>query len=333
MKKRLSILLILALAAGLLAFPAHAAEKPYYDRYLAQYFEGAEPYTYDDLGVYFYEVPYVHRTNGRTDWALVHADSGVHQEVLLNAVRLGRYVSACDVAYPFEVCYGVYDAERDCFYDLREIEDESRYPDLQEVLDTYHVGKRLGDEPLFKDAFYRFASWKSVPPYDDVTAYSELAYHSDPFGGLRWVLVQGDTNMRECTLCYEVVGDRVFRDSEYHVPFDLTYGVYDIEDSCFYDLTRIREKPYYAQVCAELDRLNLGEKIGDINRDGRLDIGDATGHQRCIAEYSAYPDNDAVSADGYQTRHSQPQAYLTDINRDGKRDINDVTAVQRMLCL
>lgn len=333
MKKRLSILLILALAAGLLAFPAHAAEKPYYDRYLAQYFEGAEPYTYDDLGVYFYEVPYVHRTNGRTDWALVHADSGVHQEVLLNAVRLGRYVSACDVAYPFEVCYGVYDAERDCFYDLREIEDESRYPDLQEVLDTYHVGKRLGDEPLFKDAFYRFASWKPEPPYDDVTAYSELAYHSDPFGGLRWVLVQGDTNMRECTLCYEVIGDRVFRDSEYHVPFDLTYGVYDIEDSCFYDLTRIREKPYYAQVCAELDRLNLGEKNGDINRDGRLDIGDATGHQRCIAEYSAYPDNDAVSADGYQTRHSQPQAYLTDINRDGKRDINDVTAVQRMLCL
>ena len=29
MKKRLSILLIMALAAALLAFPAHASEKPY----------------------------------------------------------------------------------------------------------------------------------------------------------------------------------------------------------------------------------------------------------------------------------------------------------------
>ena len=331
MKKRLSILLIMALAAGLLAFPAHAAEKPYYDRYLAQYFEGAEPYAYDDLDTFFYEVPYVHQTDGKTDWALVYADSGVHQEVLLNAVRVGRYFSACDVAYPFEVCYGVYDAERDRFYDFREIEDESRYPDLQEVLDAYHVGKRLGGEPLFKDAFYRYASWEGEP-YNDVISYSELAYHIDPFGGLRWVLVQGDTNISQETLCYEVVGDRVFRDSEYHVPFDLTYGVYDMEVSCFYDLTHIKNKPYYAQVCAELDRLDLGEKIGDINRDGRLDIGDATEHQRCIAEFDPYPNDDAVSAGGYQTRHSQPQAYLTDVNRDGKRDINDVTAVQRILC-
>lgn len=331
MKKRLSILLIIALAAALLAFPAHASEKPYYDRYLAQYFEGAEPCAYDDFDAFFYEVPYMHQTNGKTDWALVYADSGAHQDELLNAVRLGRYFSARDVAYPFEVCYGVYDAERDRFYDFREIEDESRYPDLQAVLDAYHVGTPLGSQPLFRDEFCRFASWEG-DPYHDITAYSELAYHIDPFGGLRYVLVQGDTNMRECTLCYEIIGDRVFRDNSYHVPFDLTYGVYDTAEKHFYDLTRIKEKPYYAQVCADLDRLNLGEKIGDINRDGRLDIGDATEHQRCIAEFSAYPDGDALSAGGCQTRHSQPQSYLTDVNRDGKRDINDVTAVQRMLC-
>ena len=103
----------------------------------------------------------------------------------------------------------MYDAERDRFYDFREIEDESRYPDLQEVLDAYHVGKRLGGEPLFKDAFYRYASWEGEP-YNDVISYSELAYHIDPFGGLRWVLVQGDTNISQETLCYEVVGDRVY---------------------------------------------------------------------------------------------------------------------------
>lgn len=330
MKKCLSILLIMALAAGLLAFTAHASEKPYYDRYLAQYFEGAEPYAYDDLDAFFYEVPYVHQTNGKTDWALVYADSGVHQEELLNAIRVGRYFSACDVAYPFEVCYGVYDAERDRFYDLREIEDESRYPDLQAVLDAYHVGKRLGGEPLFKDAFYRYASWEGEP-YNDVISYSELAYHIDPFGGLRWVLLQGDTNISQETLCYEVVGDRVFRDSCYHVPFDLTYGVYDMEVSRFYDLTHIKNKPYYAQVCAELDRLDLGEKIGDINRDGRLDIGDATEHQRCIAEFCDYPQNDGVGAADYYTKGSDTVSYLSDVNRDGKRDINDVTAVQRIL--
>ena len=90
MKKRLSILLIMALAAGLLAFPAHAAEKPYYDRYLAQYFEGAEPYAYDDLDTFFYEVPYVHQTDGKTDWALVYADSGVQRWCMRTAACIKR---------------------------------------------------------------------------------------------------------------------------------------------------------------------------------------------------------------------------------------------------
>ena len=96
-------------------------------------------------------------------------------------------------------------------------------------------------------------------------------------------------------------------------PFDVGYGVHVLTDCQW--VPRYRER-----------------LPGMMKSDGRLDIGDATGHQRCIAEFVAYPDNDAVSADGYQTRHSQPQAYLTDVNRDGKRDINDVTAVQRILC-
>ena len=340
MKKVITLLCSLALLCGMFVFSANAAEQQYYEVFKQQYFDGKDPLLQDLEAPYYYRELYTHQTNGDPDWVLINSDAGNHCEVVTSDVFFGRYFYQCDMAYPFVYTYGIYDIAQERFFDLGEIKDESRYPDLQEVFDSFHVGKRIGYEPLFKDEFYQYASWKPEPPYDDVKYYRELAYHCDGNGDLDWAFVQGDTNISQETLCYEVLGDRVFRDSCYHVPFDLTYGVYLVNEQRFRDITFIKtkyeyERKYselYPDLLEDLEKFNLGEKIGDINRDGRLDIGDATGHQRCIAEYVAYPDNDAVSADGYQTRHSQPQAYLTDVNRDGKRDINDVTAVQRILC-
>ena len=195
------------------------------------------------------------------------------------------------------------------------------------------------EEPLFKDEFYEYASWKLEPPYDDVLSYQELAYHDDESGALKWVLVQGETWYSHPTICYEVVGDRVFRGNNYYVPFDLSYGVYLAEEKTFMDIIRIRNQyryegaysELYPEILEDLEKLNLGEKIGDLNGDGILNISDATQIQRCLAEYTAFPETDGVEAAGYTTSGQTSVAYLTDVNHDGKRSIRDVTEIQRIL--
>lgn len=333
MKKALSFFLIFALLLCLFAFPVNAIGEGsrYYRQLLNQYFDGADLYLSE--GDYAeYEELYLHQTGGATDWALIRADIGEHAEAEIERIMLGRYFYQCDIAFPFTFTYGIYDAARGRFYDLCEIEDESRYPDLQEVLDRFHVGKRIGYEPLFFEEFCRFASWEGAP-YPDVIldSYGELAYHYSLDGALDWVLVTGMTNMEHPTICYEVIGDRVFRSNGYSVPFDLTYGIFNVHSRKFIDLTQAWQMTRYAAVTEDLETLGLGEKIGDLNADGRLDIDDATEMQRCLAEFCDYPADDGVEADGWQRLGGKPLAYRSDVNGDGMRSISDVTATQRIL--
>ena len=141
----------------------------------------------------------------------------------------------------------------------------------------------------------------------------------------------GMTNMEHPTICYEVIGDRVFRSNSYSVPFDLTYGIFNVHSRKFIDLTQAWQMTRYAAVTEDLETLGLGEKIGDLNADGRLDIGDATEMQRCLAEFCDYPADDGVEADGWQRLGGKPLAYRSDVNGDGLRSISDVTAAQRIL--
>ena len=195
------------------------------------------------------------------------------------------------------------------------------------------------DEFLFKDEFYEYASWEGTPNYEDVLYYRELAYHYDGNSDLNWVLVQGETWYRYCDETYEVLGDRVFTVGSGYVPFVLSYGVYLAKEQRFIDITIMRThyiykgeySDIYPEVLEDLEKFNLGEKIGDINGDGALDIKDATEIQRCLAEYRDYPENDPVGAAEYYTTGSETLQYKSDINRDGKRNIRDVTSLQRKL--
>lgn len=328
MKKALALFLSLALLCGVLVFPANAAEVSYYETFQQQYFDGKDPLLQDLEAPYFYRELYTHQTNGAPDWVLIHADAGDHCEVETQDVFFGRYFYQCDVAYPFVYTYGIYDIARQRFFDLCEIEDESRYPGLQEVFDTFGVGKKLGAEPLFKDEFYRYASWNQDG--SDIEYYRELAYHFNANGELSWVLAEGATNMEQPVECYEIIGDRVFRDWNYHVPFGLNYGIYDVEKHKFYDILNVWQQ--YKGVLDDMERLNLGEKIGDVDSDGRLSVKDVTEIQRRLAEISETPENDGVEAGGYwHISQTEGIAYLSDVNRNNARDIGDATQVQLAL--
>ena len=69
--------------------------------------------------------------------------------------------------------------------------------------------------------------------------YDELYYSKDDNGDVEWVFVYAMTNM----LCPEIV-DRDFhgvhvQQANIYVPFEFGYGVYDVKEDRFYDLTEV----------------------------------------------------------------------------------------------
>ena len=74
--------------------------------------------------------------------------------------------------------------------------------------------------------------------------YEELYYSKDNSGNVEWAFVHAQTNM----FCPEIV-DRFFhgvyvQQANIYVPFEFGYGVYDVKEDRFYDLTEVS---YYNQ--------------------------------------------------------------------------------------
>ena len=69
--------------------------------------------------------------------------------------------------------------------------------------------------------------------------YEELYYSKDNNGNVEWAFVHAQTNM----FCPEIV-NRVFhgvhvQQANIYVPFEFGYGVYDVKENKFYDLTEV----------------------------------------------------------------------------------------------
>lgn len=74
--------------------------------------------------------------------------------------------------------------------------------------------------------------------------YEELYYSKDNNGNVEWAFIHAQTNM----FCPEIV-DRFFhgvhvQQANIYVPFEFGYGVYDVKEDRFYDLTEVS---YYNQ--------------------------------------------------------------------------------------
>ena len=355
MKKVLSVLLSASLILLLFAFPVNATEtgRRYYDKFADQYCEGKDPEKeWEWSGGFCYDELYYHNSDGNVDWALVKAEFGERSEVIMQNIFFGRAIAANDCAYPFEYLYGIYDVSQERFFDLKEIQDESRYPDLQEVFDEFGIGQRItapqyGDELLFKDEFLNCQEVRNYVQYfgeeNVIRCYDELYIH-DTDGIVDWALVYGDTNLKlPYGSTYSTVGDKVFRTDGILQPFGNGYAVYQVSTGNFFWLQtgierwRKSYKPdaplLFPDLAEVIEELPIGERIGDVNSDSQLTITDATEIQRCLAEFCDYPESDGVEAAGCVNRgdSSDPVWYISDVNRDGKRSIRDVTEIQRIL--
>lgn len=177
--------------------------------------------------------------------------------------------------------------------------------------------------PMFCNDFEHYCYFNF---YVTVDHYKELYYHYTDDGELDWVLVQGLGYRERPALLYRIVGNRLLSNSSCFIPFDGTMGVYDVAKRIYYDVTDDVLNRYdgLADVYMEM---GIGRLIGDIDRDDKLSIIDATIMQRCEAKTTDYPADDEV-----EYRNSDDQLrYYSDFNRDGSRDILDATCIQRYL--
>lgn len=332
MKKVLAVVLSVALLICALAFPISAEGKEfrYYDKYV-EHFGGC--YEYDEL--------YYHETNGETDWALLIAYDDDVLPSVVNSIILGRAFYSANAYVPFGLIYVVYDVAENAWYSLSDAAKSGKYDGLAEALDELDLGVKVGepqfgDNLLYKDK-YLAAYANNNEAY--VQEYDELYYHTKD-GAVDWALVKARSwfTEQEGSDLYNIAGGRVFRTDSMWKPFANSYAVYVPSIDAFYDLSyeltdADKSLSKLAPGLTEaLDELNIGEKIGDMNRDGKINIRDVTALQRCLAEYSDFPDNDAVEAAGYSVINSRDRVnYLSDVNRDKKRDVNDVTMLQRGL--
>ncbi len=105
-------------------------------------------YSFQNNGSY-QEVYYHYNNNGDFDWALVEASYYGPQTSLYYAV-FGDKVSLRGQCYPFDICYGVYDAKLRKFFDVCDVYDSGEYADLREKIDSFSFLLPIGDYDMDK---------------------------------------------------------------------------------------------------------------------------------------------------------------------------------------
>lgn len=156
--------------------------------------------------------------------------------------------------------------------------------------------------------------------------YRELYYHTDKNGETDWALVYAFIPAAEPIELVTIVGNRVLYPGTKYMPFNARYGIYDVKEDQFIDAGSDEAKSYDGFLKV-FDRIDDGRLIGDLDRDGKISIIDATIIQRCEAGVRDYPDDDTFCL----TFEWGKSRYYSDFDRDGERSILDVTRLQRYL--
>lgn len=175
--------------------------------------------------------------------------------------------------------------------------------------------------------------------------YKELFYHYDENRDVDWVFVFGRTNAVQPMIGYYQIGNRLIYNLNQSIPFSLGYGIYDVADDKFYDITKVwKDEKYkgavdlFDDVCEQgFVDYKTSLKIGDMNYDGFITVSDATYLQRCLAGLEDYPVTPELQLFIDQKVGMDPKGYKTfdindfyDVNTDGTVSIGDATKLQRI---
>ena len=173
--------------------------------------------------------------------------------------------------------------------------------------------------------------------------YEEYGYAVDPETTLNsWMLIYATT-------IFDSTGDEkpyaasdkwVIRQEQTNSPLFVHYCIYYCETMEFYDIADLWDglsddswdgKKHNENLYKKLKFYKIGELIGDMDKDYKLTVKDATYIQKCLAGILEFPQNDKVDGDYTAGDHKYYLAYVSDFNRDGERSIKDATAIQKFV--
>lgn len=143
-----------------------------------------------------------------------------------------------------------------------------------------------------------------------------------------YVLVSLYTNIYEAMPVCEVFGEYLIADSIRRIPYELGYYVYLPQKDIVYDLSYAYELQIEG-IEEVFTECGIGRLIGDMDKDRKITIKDATYIQKCLANIQEFDYDDYI--DGFSIQNNPPLMYISDFNRDCKRNIKDATAIQKYL--
>ena len=207
---------------------------------------------------------------------------------------------------------------------------------------------------LFMDKYYTlygglildYNENEEMTDADKEQYYKELFYHYDESGEVDWAFVFCRTNWENPTEGYFHIGNRLIFSAEAFVPFSLAYGVYDVADDRFYDITKVCKNEKYEGIAELFEQVcdngfveyNTSLVIGDMNYDGFITVSDANYLQKCLAGLEDYPVTPELQMFIDQKVAGDPNGgHITfdindfyDVNTDGTVSIGDATKLQKI---
>ncbi len=144
-----------------------------------------------------------------------------------------------------------------------------------------------------------------------------------------YVLIYLNTNMGLSMPSADVFDDYILKNTSIGYPFAYGYGLYIPSTEKVYDLSYAYNKLDIKGIEAVFTEANIGELIGDMDKDRKITVRDATYIQKCIVGILEYDKFDYIDAFEYQEK--PPLLYVSDFNRDCERNIKDATAIQKYI--
>lgn len=178
----------------------------------------------------------------------------------------------------------------------------------------------------------------NIPEEDPEDGTGWLAYYSENYryrsesskceATPDYVLITAYTNEVGPMFAAELLGDYILRDSNYHFPATFGYLIYLPKTNEIYSL----EKAYELQIVGienVFTKAGVGELLGDVNYDRKLNIKDATLIQKAIAGLAEIENNE-IGGFLWNDYENVP-TYIADFNCDRKMNVRDATAIQKRI--
>ena len=162
---------------------------------------------------------------------------------------------------------------------------------------------------------------------DQLSSFETIYEHQAEDGSVDWALVRAVSNLTVDKPAYYEFGNRVLDTENSGAPFTFNIGVYNAKRNRMFDLTDCKTEDY-PDLEAVWTEIGDGRLVGDMDGDNSLTVSDAAIIQRCAADITPYPENDANPA-----AESNPDAikFFSDFDADGDRGIVDATMIQRYI--